>query len=340
MSFNDIVGHKWITDGLQNSIVNKSIVHAFLFTGMDGVGKFTTAKKFAQALNCDKQDGDSCGKCYQCRAIDSGNHPDLTIVGISEDSRIIKMEDVKLIHEAAALTISKGRHKVFIIEDADKLGIEAANSLLKILEEPPELCVLILTAPSPEAVLPTILSRCQVIRFGKLPEEFIVEKLQEEFEIDKSTAQSVACFADGSIGRARELFSDDLIEMNNWVIDNLSDLKKNDVMDLSQDALALLKGWRGAKLAGNELRLVIFYFLDFVSVFFRDAAVLSECGEAGKIYNKAFIEQIMPLAKSIGYDKLNDVVQRIQETHALVDLNVNVDLAIENMFLDLEKLVA
>jgi DNA polymerase III delta' subunit len=159
----DIQGHTHITELLRAYCVSSKVPHAFLFAGAPGLGKTRMAKEFFKALNCLERSGDSCNKCRSCLKVMAGTHPDLT--ELNPSSRWIKVDEVRGILADVCLKPFEAYMKGIIIEPAEYLGNESANALLKTLEEPPSSTVIVLISHRPKLLLPTIVSRCQLVRF-------------------------------------------------------------------------------------------------------------------------------------------------------------------------------
>ena len=155
-----IIGHEWAVEFLQHSLATGRVAHAYLFTGPPQVGKRKLALALAQALNCTGAEP-PCGECASCRKLDNGTHPDIRVIEGEGAGGSIKIDQVRALKREAILAPYEGRHRVYVLRRADLASLEAANSLLKLLEEPPEHVVLILTAVQPEALPATIASRCQ-----------------------------------------------------------------------------------------------------------------------------------------------------------------------------------
>ncbi|WP_370295122.1 DNA polymerase III subunit delta' [Rossellomorea marisflavi] len=164
---------------LQNSILKDRVAHAYLFEGEKGTRKKEMSLLFAKALLCERKvDGLACGECSNCKRIDNGNHPDLHL--LEPDGLSIKKEQIKALQEEFSKTGVESKKKVYIIVHSDKMTANAANSLLKFLEEPLADTTAILVTENVHRILPTILSRCQVVSFKPLPKEQLVKQLLEE----------------------------------------------------------------------------------------------------------------------------------------------------------------
>ncbi|MEE4242828.1 MAG: DNA polymerase III subunit delta' [Desulfopila sp.] len=213
---------------LGRSLASGRIAHAYLFRGPDGVGKKLFGAAMAKALNC-RVDGPSgaCGSCLSCRKFDSGNHPDFEVE--SPEKKAIKIERVRQLCKSLSYPPYESERRVVVIEDVHTMRAEAANSLLKTLEEPPPGNVLILTGETSKNILATISSRCQIVPFFPLTVEETAEILQKKENLHREQSQLLARLAEGSPGQALLLHKTDMIETWKKVTSILSEPKyKND----------------------------------------------------------------------------------------------------------------
>ena len=194
-----VVGHEWSVRMLQHSVSRNRIAHAYLLTGLAQIGKTTLATNFAQALNCTGEDK-PCGSCSNCRKIADGYHPDVQIIeGVGG---AIKIEQIRQLQSTVALSPHEAPWRVCILLDMDRATPEAANCLLKTLEEPPGRVVLILTAASSHALLPTLVSRCQHLPLRALSADTVARALQDIWHVAPGEARSLAHWSGGRIGWA------------------------------------------------------------------------------------------------------------------------------------------
>ncbi|AWP30309.1 DNA polymerase III subunit delta' [Paenibacillus sp. Cedars] len=178
MSFNDIVGQETAKQLLQNALRRHAVSHAYLFSGPNGAGQMQTALTFAKALFCTELEDDACGHCLECRKVDHGNHPDLTMV--EPDGASIKIDQIRDLQRIFSYRSENRNPKVYIIDRAEKMTTQAANSLLKVLEEPQSPAVAILIAENGQALLPTIQSRSQQVPFRALDPQMMEKVLVGE----------------------------------------------------------------------------------------------------------------------------------------------------------------
>ena len=219
----DIPGQQRAIRFLKQLIKKEAVPHAFLFTGMEGAGKFAAARQFAKALNCPSpQDFDSCGACASCRKLEEGLHPDL--VHIKNEGVFIKLEQIRELMKRFRFRPFEGKFRVVIIQDAQRLMESAANAMLKILEEPPKANIFILLATESQMLLPTIVSRCCQVRFQPLEDKIVAEWLMSEGGLSSDGAQAIARMAAGSIERARWFSQEALASGWKKVVEKLESL--------------------------------------------------------------------------------------------------------------------
>lgn len=198
-----VVGHEWALELLAQGIRGGRPSHAYLFTGPAQVGKTTVAKAVAQALVCERSagsDGAPCGACQTCRRVAENRYPDIQFVTAAKS--VIQIDQVRALQTDAAISSLEGRYKVFIIGEIERATLPAANALLKTLEEPPSQVVLLLTSNRRDLVLPTILSRCQIVSLRPLPVAQIGEALQVHWGVDEARALLLARLSAGRLGWA------------------------------------------------------------------------------------------------------------------------------------------
>ena len=191
-----MIGHEWAEKLLRQHIADARIRHAYLFVGPESVGKRTLAGRFAQALSCEKELGDICGECRACRLIAEGAYPDLELLA---PDPTIQIDDVRVLQRRLVLAPYEGRLKIALLEDFHRASISASNAMLKTLEEPPDKVVLLLTALTQEMLLPTVVSRCEIIRLRGVPTRTIAHALEERAS---EQAEMLAVLSEGRPGKA------------------------------------------------------------------------------------------------------------------------------------------
>src|SRR5256884_4743970 len=211
----NIVGHEHAIDLLRRTLAVQQVRHAYLFTGPDHIGKALLVHRFAQTLLCtggpDPQVAPEapCNACLSCRKVLHGNHPDLHVIARPSDKQFIVIEQIRSLQSDSARKTMEGRRNVFIIQGAHEMNMQAANCLLKTLEEPEPNVVLLLTAPDPGLLLPTILSRVQQVSMHLLTSLQIKTALEQQWEVEPEEATRIAALAAGRMGWAVQAVEDD-----------------------------------------------------------------------------------------------------------------------------------
>jgi DNA polymerase III subunit delta' len=206
----DVAGHRALLTLLARAVERSSLPQSLIFSGPDGIGKRLAAIGLAQTINCsnrlpgDELPLDACGQCAACRRIVQGNHPDVILKEIGTN-----LDDIRGLIQMAGYRPFEGKHRVFILDDADRLSSEIQNALLKTLEEPPPSSSFVLVTCRPELLLPTVRSRCPMLRFGRLPAGDVERFLIEKHGLDAARARAAALAGEGSIGRALVEASDE-----------------------------------------------------------------------------------------------------------------------------------
>ncbi|MGA1795700.1 MAG: DNA polymerase III subunit delta' [bacterium] len=200
MPFKDIIGHERVINLLRQLMRQERIPHAVLFAGPEGIGKRLTACGLAKALLCRQLTDDYCDQCPSCRSIIQGNHPDVAV--IKPENNSIKIEQLREWQRELESKSYAGSWRITIIDQAEKITLGAANSILKILEEPPENTLICLIAVEPRNILPTILSRCQTVRFQPLSRTDFIRIVQEKGGLNEAQAGLMYNLSKGQLSRA------------------------------------------------------------------------------------------------------------------------------------------
>lgn len=344
MSWLGIEGHDQVVAQFRQALVQKRLASTFLFVGPPGIGKRSFAQRLAQALLCEghaDEELDACGTCESCVQVNSGSHPDLIRVAKPADraslplSLLIGEKEHRmregLCYELGLKPMLGGR-KVAIIDDADTLGIEGANCLLKTLEEPPPKSLLILIGTTPERQLPTIRSRSQMVRFQPLAVEVVEQLLVSQGMIeDPAEAARVAPYCEGSLAKAAELADADLWEFRRRLYEHLSHPKHGGVAFAQSLAGFVDQAGKEAALRRNRLRQV----LTFAADFFR-SQLRALCGAAtgSDAELNAAVQSALAGARE---DQVAASLERCVTALAEVDRNANQGTLIECWLDDLAQ---
>jgi DNA polymerase III subunit delta' len=253
----------------------------------------------AQALNC-PVDPRGCGACSSCRRIAKGSHPDVVLVA-PEDSGSIKIDTIRdEVIERSAYRPFEGRWRVFIIDEADAMVVHAQDALLKTLEEPPPGSIFILVSARPDALLPTVRSRCYRLRFGRVPEGEIAAVLRERHGFSEADARAASAIADGSIGRALAAQEGDLAEARDAAEHLLRAVAAGRLPQRLDAAKALIAGPR----AGQVDRGLVADRLLALSSLVRDLGILTTRADHGWLANADLSAQLDALVPAFDGDRV------------------------------------
>ncbi len=316
MSFAKVFGHQKQIAILKSSLERDRVPHAYLFFGMPGIGKRTTAEIFARALNCEKGIADACDECPSCRKMEHGNHPDVFFV--RADGQFIRIKDIRNMQEQTRFRPFAGGRRIFILVDADKMNAEAANALLKTLEEPSQATTLILLSARHHSLPLTILSRCQHLRFNPLPPETVASFLRSRLSISEEDAMLLAASSGGSIRKALDMNQDGFLKPRNEIVDQVVKSHTNDPLKM----LSFLGSM------GKDKQDVLSR-LEILKICYRDAMVFKETGEIGLLLNQDRLESIKDIAGRLSSHKMLDNIKNIDATYRAIEQNANRSLVLE-----------
>lgn len=321
----NLLGHEWAVDMLKQHLARGTARHAYLFAGPPGLGRRTLALRFAQALNCPQPlaPAEPCGTCRDCRQIEAGQHPDLSIVQAESEGGILKVEWVREVRKALALKPYQAKYRAALFLRFQEANDSASNALLKTLEEAPAHAVLILTAGAPEQLLPTIVSRCEVLRLRPLK----IEDVQKELErrgIESSEARLIAHVSGGRPGYALRLAEDKAaLESRRARLDDLHRLLS---------ASRVEKFGYAEKLARDKesMRQALLVWLSY----WRDV-LLRASGTSAPIANIDREQEITALSSQLQLPGARKLVQAMELSLERLERNVNPRLLAEVALLDL-----
>lgn len=326
LRFASLLGHEHPKALLREAVAKNKMGHAYLFRGPDGVGKKRAALTLAAYLNCKSPvEHDGCGRCPSCRKYYSGNHPDLILV--EPDGAAIKIGQVRELKHQLTFPPLEAKIRVVILEDVHTMRREAANSLLKTLEEPAPGNLLILTADLAGDILPTILSRCQVIPFSPLDHEVMAGILMRQDGMDMSMALTLAAVSEGSLGRAKLLEQENLLSLRREVVDELL-IGQHDRAETVGQVLRLSE--KAAALKEN-----IGEFLALLRLWYRDLVLVAAGGPETAIANKDLALSMPAAAQRWTLTQLREKLQRLDLAERQLSRNCSRTLVLETLFFDL-----
>src|SRR5215470_2599499 len=339
--FDSLTGNDRVKEVLKRMLGSGRLPGALLFVGEEGIGKKLFALEVARALNCRTPiNNQGCGSCPACRRIahlnyptssDSDdwipmiwtNHPDVGIVVAPR--RVLRVEQMRQIEGEANFRPVEGKARVFIIDEAEKLNDNSANALLKVLEEPPSTSHLILITSRPAMLLPTILSRCQEIRFSPLTPAEIETHLVKSPGIDRKTARLRARAAGGSMGRA---LSGDLVTFTSQ---RKAMLKVLNALVLSNDRAQLLRS--AEQLNEAQYKEEFEERLDVLETLIRDAWMLSLGVDSSRIVNEDLSAELKEIAQKMDPGRAGDWILQIEDLREQLIVNVNRKITTDSLFL-------
>lgn len=318
MTFDTITGHKQQKNILLHALGSQHVAHAYLFAGPDGIGKRMMALAFARALLC--ENGTGCGECSACTKVDHGNHPDIHL--LDADNSSIKIDQIRTLQQELSLRPLEGSYKICMIDGAEHFTIEAANALLKTLEEPQPGTLIILLTDQPEKLLTTIRSRCQHLPFSRLPKQQLASILRQKLDLDDTKATVLAALSDGgfkkALGPNRELF----LEKRSKLIQALSALSSGSTIPTFSFAEEL-----------DMEKEILSDILDIFQSFYRDLLLLKHDRPEEELVNLDLIEILQRQNKSMTTTSLLLKLKALESARFHLQRNVNRRLALEVMLM-------
>lgn len=327
MPFNSIVGHEQPKRFLQSALRHNRLAHALLFHGEDQIGKRLTAHILAQAVNCEADPSpdipDACGVCRSCRQIDSGAHPDVTILAATSGKG--ETEQIRDIESRFIYRPLVGVRKIVILDNAELLRNEAANALLKTIEEPPPDSLIILVSARPDTLLPTIRSRCQEIRFAPLPVVLVEDVVRRRRGLSEADARFLAMVSGGRLGMALEADPEALRAERAVFLRLVSPEALKSVSALFATCETV------AKSEESEIAL------RWLAAWFRDLAVIKVRGDRTRLLNTDRVSELEGLAGRLPLEKILDLATYVESMEQGLERNLNKQLMLEGLLLRLRS---
>ena len=330
MSFKEVIGQDTAIKILQNSLQENRRGISYLFYGPSGVGKSFTAKQFAKSLNCQLKALDSCDQCVPCLKSDKLEYPDLHWLDLQKDAENLKIEQIRQVQSSINFKPFEGRVKVFVINNAQAASEEAANCLLKVVEEPPLDSVVILIASNQRAVLPTILSRCQKIKFVPLRKNQVKEILKQGCSLEPWQSDYLTSYCDGKIAQAISLSRGNFLTKRKSILDTFL-----------HPALSTIEASDWARKGGVHSRSGLEEFftdkdhgiqaLSILMSYFRDVMFV-KLGMADEyLINQDRIHEIVMVSQSCTYSGLLSLFDKLSKSFEYIGQNINIRLVVDNI---------
>lgn len=327
VSFDQIVGHEKIIGHFQNAVRFNKISHAYILSGEEGAGKRLLAQLFSMTLQCEKKGVSPCGTCRSCKQSEGFNQPDIKWVA-HEKPGSIGVEDVReqVVGDMQIKPYSSP-YKIYIIDEAEKLTVQAQNSLLKTIEEPPEYGIVMFLTTNMEGFLPTILSRCTALTLKPAADSEIVRYLTENVHVPEEKAKLFAAFAQGNVGKAVRIASSESFEALKrhalGLLNHIDTMKEPELLD----ALGEIAGFKEN----------IDDYLGFMLVWLRDALLFKITKDANILVLKEEISGISKRAAKSSYEGLEEMIRAVGKAGARLRANVNFELTIELLLLTIKE---
>ena len=327
VSFNNIIGHEEIIRHLQNAMKTGKVSHSYIFTGRPGSGKKLLATTYAMTLQCEAGGTEPCQKCDSCKKALGKNHPDIIMVN-HEKPGTISIDEIReqVIHDVAIKPYSSP-HKIYIIPDAEMMTVQAQNALLKTIEEPPQYAVFILLTENADVLLPTINSRCVMLKLRYIKDALIKKYLMERMEVPDYKAEVCAAFAQGNLGKAIKLAgSEHFNELKDEVLNLMRHINDMDISELVE----AVKRCTLYKVEIND-------YLDLIMVWYRDVLLYKATREIDKVVFKDQIDCMREQARRSSYEGIETILDSLDKAKARLKANVNFDLVMELLFLTIKE---
>ena len=326
-SFKDVVGHKDILKYISSAVENNRVSHAYILNGERGSGKKMLANLFAMTLLCETGDNEPCGKCHSCKQAESGNHPDIIRV-THEKPNSISVDDIRTqVNNTVDIKPYQGPYKVYIIPQADMMTPQAQNAILKTIEEPPSYAVFMLLTENAETLLPTINSRCVMLKLRNIKDTLIKKYLMENLEIPDYKADMCTAFAQGNMGRAIMLANSDhfneIREEAVQLLKHISEMELNEIVAAVKNI--------------SVYKLEITDYLDIIMIWYRDVLLYKATKEIDKVVFKDQLQSIKEQARKSSYEGIELILESLEKAKARLKANVNFDLVMELLFLTIKE---
>ena len=328
-SFKDVVGHKDIIQYIQNAVKADKISHAYILNGEKGSGKKLLARLFAMSLQCQnpQEDGEGCGQCQSCKQTVSGNQPDIIRV-IHEKPNSISVEDIReQINHDIVIKPYSSKYKIYIVPEADLMTVQAQNALLKTLEEPPAYGVIILLTENAEVLLPTIRSRCVMLKLRNVKDALVRKYLMEQLQIPDYKADVCVAFAQGNLGKAIMLAESEYF--NEIKEETIHLMKYIDEMEL-HEIVAAIKRMSAYKMEIHD-------YLDIMAVWYRDVLLYKATQSPERLVFSDQLKFIKERAKKSSYEGIEKILESLETAKARMKANVNFELLMELLLLTIKE---
>lgn len=325
MLFSEFIGQDDIKEYLKKSIQDNNVSHGYIFEGSNGIGKYNMALLFAQSLLCSNFIDEPCNECSSCIKINTMNHPDLHVISTTDKS--IKREVIDELIDSINQKPYESDRKIYIIKNSEDMTPQAANTFLKTLEEPVGNTIIILLTENSNLLLPTIFSRCQIIKFKKIDDNIITNHLKEKFNLDNNTAKLIAYYSQGVLFNAEKIA-----------------LNENDILKRRSEIIKIYD-----KIINSDRNIIFEYedyfeeskdnideIIEILMVWLRDV-YLKKHGIDDLIINTDYMNLLDHHSKIVKTQNIDKLIKYLQNVSYDIKNNVNYKLIIDNMLIKLQE---
>ncbi|HBN55942.1 MAG TPA: DNA polymerase III subunit delta [Lachnospiraceae bacterium] len=325
--FADVLGHEQTISHMKHAIQLDKVSHAYILSGEKGSGKKLLAGIFAQTLQCKEHGTEPCMECQSCKQTINMNQPDIIRVS-HEKPNSISVEDIRTqLNGDIMIRPYSSPYKIYIVDEAQKLTVEAQNALLKTIEDPPSYGVILLLTTNAGSLLPTIRSRCVTLSLKPVSSALIKEHLMGQYEIPEYRADICTAFAQGNVGKAKRLaLSESFGEMLEHAVHLMKYISEMEVNDLIEDLKRI-----------NVYKMEIDDYLDLLMIWYRDVLLFKATRDADSIIFSDELISIREKAVSSSYEGLERIINALQTAKLRLNANVNFDLAMELLLLTMKE---
>ena len=325
--FKDIIGHEQIIEHLQNAITMDKISHAYILNGPDKTGKKMIAEAFAMTLQCEKKEKNPCLECHSCKQAINYNQPDIIYVQ-HEKPNTISVDDIRnQVNRDIDVKPYGSRYKIYIVDEAEKMNVQAQNALLKTIEEPPAYAIILLLTSNADAFLPTIRSRCVTLNLKVVPDKMIKKYLMEQRSVPDYQADVCVAFAQGNVGKAIALASsEDFNELKSAAVQLMKRIKDIDLYELTEAVKQI-----------SEFKLQINDYFDIMMIWYRDILLYKATLDVHSLIFKDEDYDIKKQASKSSYNGIETILNALEKAKLRLNANVNFDLVMELLLLTIKE---
>ena len=332
-NFNDIIGYSYIKEHIKKAIQLDKISHAYIINGEDGMGKKLIANVLAKSLQCESSQIEPCNKCVSCIMFNSNNHPDVIYIRPEKikNAKSTKSIGVDVIRQKLNKDINikpySNKYKIYIIEQAENLTVQAQNSMLKTIEEPPIYGIIILLTNNYNALLQTILSRCVLLNLRPQSDDVVSSYINNYLNVNQDEVDFFVSFCGGNIGKAKKLIeSETFNEIRETCITMINGIYEDSIVNVLNKVKEL-----------ENYKNNIEDFLDIMISWYRDILIIKALNNKDKLVHSDKYSLLIKQSSRIGYNEVGNIIELIQKTKQQLSSNVNFQLTLEALFLKIKE---